>query len=208
MADERRIHLHLTTGQGPAECRLALKRLIAHILEEAEKADITCDLAVEKADNRHGPASAMIGLSGPQACAFGERYVGSIQWVSKSPLRPHHGRRNWFVGIFALPEVTVIPSLDSADIRFETFRAGGPGGQSQNTTDSAVRAVHVPTGLSAISRDERSQHSNRKRAIERLAAQIEQWRNIAQRESGRSTHAFNHALERGNPVLVFREPLQ
>ena len=69
-----------------------------------------------------------------------------------------------------------IPETDDgllAECRVETFRAGGPGGQHQNTTESAVRLVHLPTGVQAIARDERSQHRNRSIALKRLRAALE-----------------------------------
>jgi len=70
----------------------------------------------------------------------------------------------------------VIPEPDQqllAECRVETFRAGGPGGQHQNTTESGVRLVHLPSGLRAVAREERSQHRNRAKALERLRAKLE-----------------------------------
>ena len=71
-----------------------------------------------------------------------------------------------------------IPESDEqllADCRVETFRAGGPGGQHQNTTESGVRLVHLPSGLRAVAREERSQHRNRARALERLRTKLEKF---------------------------------
>lgn len=76
----------------------------------------------------------------------------------------------------ALPSPFPIPDSDEellAQCRVETFRAGGPGGQHQNTTESGVRLVHLPTGVRAVARDERSQHRNRALALERLRARLE-----------------------------------
>jgi ribosome-associated protein len=70
-----------------------------------------------------------------------------------------------------------IPDDDEAllaQCRVETFRAGGPGGQHQNTTESAVRLVHEPTGATVVARDERSQHRNRKLALQRLRVRLEE----------------------------------
>lgn len=61
-----------------------------------------------------------------------------------------------------------------ADCRVETFRAGGPGGQHQNTTESGVRIVHLPTGIRAVAREERSQHRNRSLALRRLREKLEE----------------------------------
>lgn len=70
-----------------------------------------------------------------------------------------------------------IPDDDEAllaECRVETFRAGGPGGQHQNTTESGVRLVHLPTGVRATAREERSQHRNKAKALERLRARLEE----------------------------------
>lgn len=74
------------------------------------------------------------------------------------------------------PPPVPIPASDDellAQCRVETFRAGGPGGQHQNVTESAVRLVHLPTGVRATAREERSQHRNRTRALARLRARLE-----------------------------------
>lgn len=70
-----------------------------------------------------------------------------------------------------------IPDSDEqllAECRVDTFRAGGPGGQHQNTTESGVRLLHLPSGLRAVAREERSQHRNRARALERLRSKLEE----------------------------------
>ena len=78
-----------------------------------------------------------------------------------------------------------IPDSDELlldECRVETFRAGGPGGQHQNTTESGVRLVHVPSGLRAVAREDRSQHRNRARALERLRSKLEK---LVRRETPR-----------------------
>src|SRR5262249_33751102 len=165
------IRLLLTSGRGPAECRIALARTLEALARGAEAADIEIDVATGPNPDGHGPASAVALLDGPGVEAFAATWIGSILWVARSPLRPHHKRKNWFVGVFKLQPRAIMPAeLDSADVRFEAFSAGGPGGQHQNKTASAVRAVHKPTGLTVVARDGRSQHRNKVIALKRLAA--------------------------------------
>ena len=75
------------------------------------------------------------------------------------------------------PEPVPVPESDEsllAECRVETFRSGGPGGQHQNTTESGVRLVHLPTGIRVVAREERSQHRNRAIALQRLRAALEE----------------------------------
>jgi len=112
----------------------------------------------------------------------------------------------------ALPAALVPPaSLDLREVRFEAFRAGGPGGQHQNKTETAVRAVHMPSGLAAVARDGRSQHRNKAVALERLAMLLKISQEVAVIADQRAVHSSRGRLERGNPVRRFRgkefEPL-
>ena len=147
------IRLLLTSGRGPAECRIALARALDMLAREAEAAGLALDVATGPDPEGNGPASAIALLEGDGAEALAAGWVGSVLWVAQSPLRPHHKRKNWFVGVFRLAPQAIEPAgLDAADVRFEAFSAGGPGGQHQNKTASAIRAVHRPTGLAVVAR--------------------------------------------------------
>ncbi len=198
--------LLLTAGRGPAECRLAVAHALRRLADEAEAADCECAIAREQTD-RHGPASAIVVLDGPTAADLARRWTqSSLLWVCRSPLRPHHGRKNWFVGIVDLPLSEQVAALAATDVRFESFRAGGPGGQHQNKTESAVRAVHVPTGLVAIARDGRSQHRNKALALARLAALLDGRGRLADAGEARLIHAAHDRVERGAAGLRFEGP--
>jgi peptide chain release factor len=95
-------------------------------------------------------------------------------------------------------------SLALREVRFEAFRAGGPGGQHQNKTESAVRAVHMPSGLSAVARDGRSQHRNKAIAVERLAMLLRTSQEVAAIADQQALRLNHDRLERGNPVRRFR----
>jgi peptide chain release factor len=152
----------------------------------------------------HGPASAIAVLDGAGVEAFAATWIGSILWVARSPLRPHHKRKNWFVGVFRLEPRAVMPAeLDPADVRFEAFSAGGPGGQHQNKTASAVRAVHKPTGLAVVARDGRSQHGNKAIALKRLGTLLELSEELAAAADDRQVQSRHNRIERGRPIRSF-----
>jgi peptide chain release factor len=123
---------------------------------------------------------------------------------ARSPLRPHHKRKTWFVGVFKLEPRAIRPAaLDPADVRFEAFSAGGPGGQHQNKTASAVRAVHMPTGLAVLARDGRSQHRNKAIALKRLGALLELSEELAAAADDQEVQSRHNRLERGRPIRIF-----
>ncbi len=198
-----RISLLVTSGNGPAECRLAVGHVLHRMQAEAAHLDITLD--VDVADAQHGPKSAVVVVQGAAADAFARGWCGTIQWRARSPLRPHHKRANWFVGVFLLPVVAIGKTRIAAkDVAFESFRAGGPGGQHQNTTDSAVRATHRPSGLMVVAREMRSQHRNKALALERLQG-LANARDLAADEERKSNeNRLHNALERGNPIRIFQ----
>jgi peptide chain release factor len=199
------IKLLLTCGRGPAECRIAVRGVLRALLAAAEAAGLDAD-AVEGHDpDGHGPYSALVMLHGAGAAPFARAWTGTLQWIAQSPVRPHHKRKNWFVGAVELP-VTARKAerLEVKDVRFESFRAGGPGGQHQNKTESAVRAIHGPTGLSVTAREERSQHRNKGLALERLAALIAAGKDLEQLAEQQRTQAAHDSLERGRPVRRFK----
>ncbi|CAN7616284.1 peptide chain release factor H [Mesorhizobium sp. LjNodule214] len=201
------IDLLVTSGSGPVECRIALMALVRIIEGEAGRRGCAIDLAFGHRPDRHGAKSALLGLEGPNAAALAAEYCGTVKFVFKSPVRRGHKRQNWFVGVKTVDLAEVAPdaaSIAPSDVRFETLRAGGPGGQHQNTTDSAVRAVHLPTGIVVTARNERSQHRNKVIALRRLEAML---RVLADREielSKAEIFVANKGLERGNEVKVFR----
>jgi peptide chain release factor len=199
--------LLMTSGRGPAECRIALGNALAVMAKEACEAGLDLDVAHGGTPDKNGPASAIVLIEGTDAAAFARRWVGSILWVATSPVRPHHKRKNWFIGAFALPPLTTpAAAIAAGDLRFEAFAAGGPGGQHQNKTESAVRCIHVPSGLAVVARDGRSQHRNKALAIARLTELLALSEVLARKGEAGLVQASHDALERGNPVRRFAGP--
>lgn len=195
------VYLLVSAGVGPMECRLAVGHVIAHMRREAELLGIDVSCSTED----KAPASALIALAGAGSRLLAMDWIGTVQWRQASQLRPGHRRANWFVGVFDLPPPSAGPgSIPLTEVQYSSFRAGGPGGQHQNTTDSAVRAVW--RGFSAVSRDGRSQHQNKAKALERLLSLVQAAQAEALAGSKADAHNRHRHLERGNPKRVFFGP--
>jgi peptide chain release factor len=197
------IILHLSAGGGPAECRWVVARLARAFACEAAACDATCEPLEAPGDD---PASLLLRVAGPGAEAFVQARTGTILWTGQSPFRPTHKRKNWFVGVARVHLAEESEDLRDADIDYQAMRASGPGGQHVNKTDSAVRATHRPTGLVAVSQEQRSQHANRKVARLKLALLLAERREAAAGEARRAGWDRNRALERGNAVRHYTGP--
>ncbi|MEL6588263.1 MAG: peptide chain release factor-like protein, partial [Pseudomonadota bacterium] len=165
--------LLISSGNGPRECRRAVAHLLSVLEDAAGQAGVSLDMAVRAGDG--DPSSVVLRVSGPGAGAFAAHWVGPVLWRCASPFRPRHRRKSWFIEVFRVPPVRATVGITPAEVRFQTIRAGGPGGQHVNTTDSAVRARWVgPEGqvYHVLARDGRSQHQNRKAALDRLSALV------------------------------------
>lgn len=198
------IRLLATSGRAPAEGRLALADVVAAILAEAGTAGVAADAVPGRAPDRHGPGSVVVVLDGPGEEALAAAWTGSVLRVARSGLRTGHGRKNWFVGVSRLPAPPPAPALSEADVRFQAMRAGGPGGQHQNVTESAVRATHGPTGLATVAREHRSQHRNRRAALARLATMVQQLGEPDRMAADRAAQAAHDGVTRGDPVRILR----
>jgi len=199
------IRLLITSGRGPAECRIALAKALGALAREAEAAGLDLGVASGPDPDGHGAASTIAIVAGPGVEVFAATWIGSILWVAQSPLRPHHKRKNWFIGVVKLEPLAIEPiRLKPTDVRFEAFRAGGPGGQHQSKTESAVRAVHKLKGLAVVARDGRSQHRNKALAIERLAALLKLRGELAAMTDRQNVQSGHDLLERGRPVRTFK----
>ena len=200
----REVWLHITAGQGPLECAWAVAQILEKMRNEALAASLEFKtIEIEPGAESGTVHSALVSISGGnELLSFVASWGGTIQWVARSPWRPDHKRKNWFVGIDVIEPVDE-SRFDPKDVRWETMRASGPGGQHVNRTESAVRVTHLPTGLTAIAMEERSQHRNRKLALARLARTLEELNSKCRGEFARARWRAHQRLQRGSPVRVF-----
>lgn len=196
-------YLQLTAGRGPVECARAVVLVARELLKDFPDAEL-----IESEAHNTEPDCYMSMLFLAETDPAKEKeWQGAVLWhATSNPYRPGHRRKNWFVGIEFIAPVE-LPGISNKDIVFETMRSCGHGGQHVNKVETAVRATHVPTGLSVRCADERSQSQNKLRAKERLLMKLfhQQKEKIASTKHGIWN---NHdSLVRGNAVKKFSGPL-
>ena len=195
--------LQISAGQGPAECRAFVPLLAEIIRKDAASRGLVCLPLTEYAAKGHETASVRLSVAG-DATDFRRSWEGTIRWVWQSTIRPNWPRKNWFVKVSFFD---LAPDreggLRTSDLAIETCRASGPGGQHVNTTDTAVRIVHLPTGVAATACEERSQTRNRALALLRLEEKmhlLSEQRRAGEKAEMRLDH---HRLERGKALRTF-----
>lgn len=199
--------MQITSGKGPAECERVVAKLLKKICKLAEREQLTVE-TVELVPGKQDDTllSALVKIKGANAENFCKEWEGTIQWIAQSPFRKFHKRKNWFAGIMVY-KISFFPEWNEKEVSYESMRSSGPGGQHVNKTESAVRATHIPSGISTTASDERSQAMNKKSATERLKNKLLGLYVEKQNEQDREKWLEHHSLERGNAVKVFKEEL-
>lgn len=198
--------IQITSGRGPAECALAVTKIAAILVKEANQQQL---IATYLPSTTAASDSIFIEIKGTDKQgiqAFIESWLGSIQWVCSSPLRPKHKRKNWFIGIFETEPREQLVLWEEKDFVYQAIRSSGAGGQHVNKVSSAVRITHLPTGLQVIAMDSRSQHQNKKLAKERLLLKLEQSKENHAELVEKQTWMNQLQIARGNPTRLFIGP--
>lgn len=199
--------IQITSGRGPEECWKVVARVLEILLKEARSEGLSAEVSESVSGHLNGTLlSAQVLLKGKQVKRFVEKWQGTVLWISPSPYRKYHKRKNWFVGVEAF-DVSEVFEWSDKEVVFETLRSSGPGGQHVNKTESAVRAKHIPSGITVVASDQRSQHQNRSMALKRLKAKVQQWLVGQASDSVQDQWQQHNTLERGNAIRVFNERL-
>lgn len=198
-------YIQLTAGRGPVECARAVALVAKELLKELPNLII-----VDSEEHKSSPGCYMsitFGTDNEIPQSIIDQWEGTVQWRStNNSYRHNHKRSNWFIGVHFIDPLR-LPSISDIDIEYETCRSGGNGGQNVNKVESAVRAIHRPTGIAVRCSAERSQFQNKAQARKLLMLKLAKARAEAESKARDDTWSHHHSLVRGNPIKIFKGPL-
>lgn len=203
--DANSAYISINAGAGGTEAQDWAEMLYRMYMRYGEKQGFKVQ-EIERSDGEAaGIKSATLLIEGPYAYGYLRAENGVHRLVRISPYDSNARRHTSFASVFCWAEVDddIKVDLNMSDVKVDTYRASGAGGQHINKTDSAVRMTHVPTGIVVQCQNERSQHANRDRAIKMLKAALYEREVEARNKAKEEVNATKKAVEWGSQIRSY-----
>ena len=186
--DINNAYLDIQAGSGGTEAQDWAEMLLRMYLRWGEDKGFTVELVEASAGEVAGIKSATIHFQGEYAFGWLRTETGVHRLVRKSPFDSGNRRHTSFASVFVSPEVDddIEIDLDMNDVRVDTYRSSGAGGQHANKTDSAIRLTHLPSGIVVQCQSQRSQHKNKDMAIKQLKAKLYEMEELKRKEAAQT----------------------
>ncbi len=203
--DGSNAYLMLHAGAGGTESCDWADMLLRMYRRFCERSGFEIELIDFQAGEEAGIRSATFSVSGPYAYGFMKAERGVHRLVRISPFDSNKRRHTSFVSLDVVAEVDedIEVEIRDEDLRVDTYRSGGAGGQHVNKTDSAVRLTHMPTGIVVACQAERSQHKNRAKAMKILKAKLYEWHLDRQRKDLEKFYGEKGAIAWGSQIRSY-----
>lgn len=203
--DEASAYLDIQAGSGGTEAQDWAEMLLRMYLRWGESKGFKTELVEVSAGEVAGIKSATIQLSGEFAFGWLRTETGVHRLVRKSPFDSGSRRHTSFASVFVSPEINddIEVNLDMSQVRIDTYRASGAGGQHVNKTDSAIRLTHEPSGIVVQCQSQRSQHKNKDAAIKQLKAKLYELEELKQKEEMQSVEESKADIGWGSQIRSY-----
>lgn len=198
-------YLDIQAGSGGTEAQDWAEMLLRMYLRWGNKHGFTMTLLETSTGEVAGIKSATIGFKGDYAYGWLRTETGVHRLVRKSPFDSGNRRHTSFASVFISPEIDddITIEINPTDLRIDTYRASGAGGQHVNRTDSAIRITHMPTGIVVQCQNDRSQHKNKAQAMKQLKAKLYELEMMKQREKQAVLEAFKSDITWGSQIRSY-----
>ena len=203
--DQNNAFLEIQSGSGGTEAQDWAEMLLRMYLRWADDKGFKSELVECSAGDVAGIKSATVEVSGEYAFGWLRTEIGVHRLVRKSPFDSGNRRHTSFAAVFISPEIddNIDIEIDPSDVRTDTYRASGAGGQHINKTDSAVRLTHGPSGIVVQSQSQRSQHQNRHKCWQMLRAKLYELEVSKRQEAAQATEDTKSDIGWGSQIRSY-----